>query len=118
GRQRVALVDPVHRPERSVHAPRRRGSMKKKPWQISRRTMLQTAGTAIALPVLEAMLRPRRLHADGAPPRRFLAMHGLVYGYVGRDDEELGTMVAPWSATAPGYDVPIENNTYLKPFFD
>ena len=89
-----------------------------RPWRISRRTMLQTAGTAIALPFLEAMLGPRRSRAEGAPPRRFLAVHGLVYGYIGRQDEELDTYVAPWSATAPGYDVPIENNTYLKPFFD
>lgn len=90
----------------------------RKPWLISRRTMLQTAGTAIALPVLDAMVSPRRSRAEDAPPRRFLAVHGLVYGYIGRDDPELGTMAAPWSATAPGLDVPIENNTYLKPYFD
>jgi hypothetical protein len=92
--------------------------MKKPPWYISRRTMLQTAGTAIALPVLDAMVRPRRSSAGTAPPRRLLAMHGLVYGYVGREDPELGTLSAPWSATTPGHDVPIENNSYLKPFFD
>ena len=92
--------------------------MKSRSWQISRRTMLQTAGTAIALPFLEAMVRPRRGHATTGPPRRFLAVHGLVYGYVGRPDPELDTLVAPWSATATGYEVPIENNTYLEPFFD
>ena len=92
--------------------------MKKPSWYISRRTMLQTAGAAIALPVLEAMVSPRRLRATATPPRRFLAVHGLVYGYVGRRDPELGRFVAPWSARAMGYDVPIENNSYLKPFFD
>lgn len=98
--------------------------MKTKSWRISRRTMLQTAGTAIALPVLEAMIRPRRLRATAEPPRRMLAMHGLVYGYVGRPDPELvdargrPVLVAPWAAAAPGHAVPIENNSYLKPFFD
>lgn len=92
--------------------------MTRRSWRISRRTMLQTAGTAIALPFLEAMLRPRGSRAATTPPRRFLAVHGLVYGYVGRDDAELGTPVAPWSARASGYEVGIENNTYLKPFFD
>jgi len=90
----------------------------RKSWRISRRTMLQTAGTAIALPFLDAMVKPRRLRAATDTPRRLLAFHGLIYGYIGRDDPELGTMVAPWSPTAAGYDVPIENNTYLKPFFD
>ena len=89
----------------------------RKSWSISRRMLLQTAGTAIALPVLEAMLGHRaRAHAD-APPKRILHFHGQIYGYVGRQDAELATAVAPWSAQATGYDVPIENNTYLRPFF-
>jgi hypothetical protein len=92
--------------------------MKKPSWYISRRTLLQTAGTAIALPVLEAMLRPGARADMTTPPRRFLAFHGQVYGYVGRYDSELDTLVAPWSANAAGYAVPIENNSYLKPFFD
>jgi hypothetical protein len=88
-------------------------------WFLSRRTLLQTAGTALALPVLEAMIRPGRAQAQPvAPPRRFLAVHGLVYGYVSRPDTQLTTAVAPWSALAVGRDVPLENNSYLKPFFD
>jgi len=92
--------------------------MKNPSWYISRRTLLQTAGVAIALPMLEAMLRPGARADTTTMPRRFLAFHGQIYGYVGRHDPELDTPVAPWSATATGYAVPIENNTYLKPFFD
>ena len=92
--------------------------MKKPSWYISRRTLLQTAGIAIGLPALEAMIRPGARAGTKTPPRRLLAFHGQVYGYIGRQDPELDTLVAPWSAKASGYDVPIENNTYLKPFFD
>lgn len=89
----------------------------RKPWQISRRMLLQTAGTALALPVLEAMVRHDARAAADAPPKRILHFHGQIYGYVGRQDAELGTPVAPWSAQAVGYEVAIENNTYLRPFF-
>jgi hypothetical protein len=91
--------------------------MKSPRWYIPRRTLLQTAGTAIALPALEAMVKPGA-RAAAPPPRRFLAVHGLVYGYVGRSDAEQKTTIAPWSPRARGAVLPIENNTYMKPFFD
>jgi len=68
--------------------------------------------------MLDAMLKPGARGATTVPPQRFLAMHGLVYGYSGRHDPELDRFVAPWSAQTTGYETPIENNTYLKPFFD
>lgn len=51
--------------------------MIKRPWMISRRTLLRGAGAALALPVLEAM-HPAIAHAqqNGAtPPRRLLAYY-------------------------------------------
>lgn len=80
--------------------------------------MLRTAGAAIALPVLEAMVLPRSTGAQVVPPQRFLAMHSQIYGYIGRMDSELETFVAPWSTTQPGFENPIENNSYMRPFFD
>jgi hypothetical protein len=90
----------------------------KKSWYISRRTLLQTAGASIALPALEAMIKPGARAATVAPPRRFLAVHGQVYGYVGRTDPELNTFVAPWTRPVTGYEVALENNTHLRPFFN
>lgn len=93
--------------------------MKRGYWHLSRRTLLQTAGMSLALPMLEAMVKPGARAATVTPPRRFLAVHGQVYGYVGRPDPELGgNLVAPWTNPAKGYSVPIENNTYLRPFFN
>lgn len=54
---------------------------------------------------------------------------GQHYGYVGRIDSGLTPLhrnesavrfasVPPWSSVAPGTSVPLENNTYLRPFFD
>jgi hypothetical protein len=79
--------------------------------------VLQTAGSIIALPVLEAMVRTDARAGTDAPPQRILHFHGQIYGYVGREDPELATPVAPWSAQAMGYEVPIEDNTYMRPFF-
>jgi Protein of unknown function (DUF1552) len=93
--------------------------MSKPSWYISRRTVLQTAGTAVALPVLEAMVAPRSARAaPTVPPRRFLGIHALCFGYVGRNDADLKTLVAPWTSQAQGPSVPLENNSYLRPFFD
>jgi hypothetical protein len=90
----------------------------RKSWYISRRTLLQTAGCAIALPVLDAMVRTDARAGGDAPPKRILHFHGQIYGYVGREDAELATTVAPWSAQTTGYEVALQNNTYLRPFFD
>lgn len=98
-------------------------------WYISRRTLLKTAGCSVALPVLEAMIRPGARAAAGQAPRRFLAVMGQHYGYLGRIDPQLAALqtgksalrfasVPPWAARAAGPSVPIENNTYLRPFFD
>ncbi|MBX7115735.1 MAG: DUF1552 domain-containing protein [Myxococcaceae bacterium] len=94
--------------------------MKRGAWHLSRRTLLQSAGVSLALPMLEAMVKPGARAAGTAPaPRRFLAVHGQVYGYVGKPDPELGNaLVAPWTNPAKGYSVPLENNTYLRPFFN
>jgi hypothetical protein len=81
--------------------------------------MLQTAGMSLALPMLEAMVKPGARAATTPVPRRFLAVHGQVYGFVGRPDPELANqLVAPWTNPTKGYSVPIENNTYLRPFFN
>jgi hypothetical protein len=93
--------------------------MKTPSWYVPRRKLLQTSGTAIALPALEAMMRPgKRARADELSPRRFLMVLGQVFGYVGHYDQELKRQVAPWTPKARGRQTDIENNSYLKPFFD
>jgi hypothetical protein len=87
--------------------------MKKPSWLISRRTMLRGAGTAMALPVLESMVAPKAYGSPTTPPQRLLGIHGQVYGYIGRQDATLGS-VAPWSSGGATLD----NNTYLRPFFN
>jgi hypothetical protein len=50
--------------------------MTNRPWMISRRTLLRGLGTAIALPVLDAMAPSlARAQAAGAAPRRMLAYY-------------------------------------------
>src|SRR5262245_46169783 len=100
-----------------------------KSWYIPRRTLLRTAGTSIALPALEAMIKPGPRAAVAPPPRRFLAVHGQVYGFVSRPDPVQRTPTAPWTPKTPvaaGTEAGpssapldrLESNTYLKPFFD
>lgn len=94
--------------------------MKRNVWYLSRRTLLRTAGVTVALPALEAMVKPGAYaQTANTAPRRFLAIHGQIYGYIGKADPDFATnvKVAPWTAQARGYSVPLENNTYLRPFF-
>src|SRR5262245_44167951 len=94
--------------------------MKTPSWYIPRRTLLQTAGTAIGLPVLEAMIKPGARAALAPPPRRWVSIHGQVYGFVGRDDGSMNTKVAPWGTAKPGANMsfPLEKNTHMSFFFD
>jgi hypothetical protein len=51
----------------------------KKSWQIPRRTFLRGLGTALALPVLEAMVPPVRTLAADAPPGKLPRRMAFIY---------------------------------------
>src|SRR5262245_37306836 len=90
--------------------------MKTPSWYIPRRTLLRATGVAVGLPSLEAMVLPGA-RAAGPPPRRVAVVGGMNNGFVGRRDLEQNTLVAPWTPKRAG-NGPLENNLFLKPFFD
>src|SRR5262245_26514881 len=95
-------------------------------WYVPRRTVLRGMGTAVALPFLEAMVKPRRVAAALDPktnPRRFVGIWAFPCGLVGKWDPVQSSWVAPWtpsdegplSASIVGTD---DQERYLAPFFD
>jgi hypothetical protein len=88
-------------------------------WYLSRRTVLRSAGTSLALPFLDAMVRPgRAVAAGGSGVRRFVAVFGLPNGVVAKRDELQNCAVAPWTPAAAGSIVGLAPDRYLKPFFE
>ena len=70
--------------------------------QLSRRTFLRGAGTAVALPFLEAMVPAAAAQGNGAPPHRF----GFVYA-------PMGTIMQEWMPAQVGAD--FEFSSILRP---
>ena len=69
-RLQVLELDPGDRPQRPLsEAPRHREQAMSEAWRISRRTVLRGLGTAVALPLLDAMAPALALAADDARSR-------------------------------------------------
>src|SRR6185503_406390 len=87
-------------------------------WHISRRTVLRSAGASVALPFLEAMVRPGARAAAAASPRRFLGIFGLVCGVVTKKDPVQNCRVPNWGPAGTGSILGLTPDKYLKPFWD
>src|ERR1043166_2624333 len=70
-----------------------------KPWQIPRRTFLKGVGTAIALPVLEAMAPPLRALAAAGEPGSKLFPKRMAFIYIPN-----GANMEDWTPKAVGTD--------------
>src|SRR5262245_11202762 len=90
-------------------------------WYLPRRALLRDMGTAVAIPVLEAMVRPRgKLVRAAAPrfnPQRVVGMWGLTCGQVGKIDPVLKCMVSPWTPDSEGPITKPDPAGFLDPFF-
>lgn len=79
----------------------------KRPWQISRRTVLRGLGTALALPALEAMVPSvARAQAAAGPPRRLLfyfVPNGIYMPSFTPDGEGEGYRLSPTLAPLAPY---------------
>jgi hypothetical protein len=86
-------------------------------WYIPRRTALRSLGVSLALPFLEAMVKPGARAAAGGR-RRFIAVWGFPCGVVGKKDAVQKCRVAPWTPDGAGSILGLAPDRYLKPFFD
>src|SRR5262245_6556610 len=93
-------------------------------WYLPRRTLMRGLGTGIALPFLEAMVRPGAHRAAAAPdpkinPRRFVGIWGFPCGLVDRWDPLQNAPVSPWTPEGPtGPLVKPDAGGFLQPFWD
>src|SRR5262245_46677096 len=88
-------------------------------WYVPRRTVLRGLGTALALPFLEAMVAPKRARAQAqSSPRRFVGVWGLPCGLVDKWDPVQNCFVAPWTPDGAGPLTSVDDQGYLKDFFD
>ena len=87
-------------------------------WYLSRRAVLRGVGAGLALPFLEAMIKPGA-HAAAGNYVRFMGMYGVSCGPVGiKDRTQGGIRVAPWTPEAAGSILDLNPDRYLRYFFD
>ena len=75
-----------------------------KPWQLPRRTFLKGVGTAVALPMLEAMMSPVKLLASQSGPGQTAFPKRMAFVYLPN-----GMNMADWTpkGLGKGFDLPL-----------